>query len=138
MRKVVSWDKYFMEIANVVSSRSKDPNTQVGAVIVNKDKKIISTGYNGFPCKMFESEELWQTPIKYQYVIHAESNAICHANTNLQGSVLYVNIFPCIECAKLIINSGISKVVYNQNKYFKQEVLNFLIENQVEVLKIEI
>lgn len=137
MRSVPSWNSYFIEIAKTVANRSKDPNTQVGAVIVDNKNRIVSTGYNGFPSNMLETSSLWEKPIKYKYVLHAEANAICYSNKELNGYTLYVSIFPCIECAKLIIAAGIKKVVYNEYKYFKKEVQDFLLSNDIEVIKIE-
>ena len=112
MRKVISWDKYYMKIASVVSERSKDPNTQVGAVLVSKDNHIIGTGYNGFPPGCDESPELWESPTKYDYVIHSEMNTIIHSLGDTKGSTLYTTLFPCNDCAKAIIAAGISEVFY--------------------------
>lgn len=117
----ISWDEYFMAVAVLASKRSKDPSTQVGACIVGKDKKIISVGYNGFPHGCSDDEFPWDREgedTKYPYVVHAELNAILNCGgQNLSGSKLYVALFPCNECAKAIIQSGIAEVVYLSDKY---------------------
>ena len=117
----ISWDEYFMGIAMLAAKRSKDPNTQVGACIVSPDNIIISTGYNGMPKGCSDDEYPWEREgedTKYPYVVHAELNAILNANgRDLRGSRLYVDLFPCNECAKAIIQSGISEVVYYGDKY---------------------
>lgn len=117
----ISWDEYFMSVALLASMRSKDPNTQVGACIVGDDKRIISTGYNGFPRGCSDDEFPWNREgeeTKYPYVVHAELNAILNAGgRSLAGSTLYVALFPCNECAKAIIQAGIKTVVYLSDKY---------------------
>ena len=103
--------------------RSKDPNTQVGACIVSPDRKIVGVGYNGFPKGCSDDDLPWEREgnwidTKYPYVCHAELNAILNSSiTSLKGSTLYVALFPCNECAKAIIQTGISKVVYLSDKY---------------------
>lgn len=118
----ISWDEYFMGIAKLSGMRSKDPNTQVGACIVSQDHKILSVGYNGFPIGCSDDEFPWARvgdPLttKYLYVTHSELNAILNYRGNLEGSILYVSMFPCNECAKAIIQAGITKVIYGNNKY---------------------
>ncbi len=119
----LSWDEYFMSVAVLSSMRSKDPNTQVGACIVNPDKKIVGTGYNGFPIGCSDDVFPWArtgVPLetKYPFVCHAELNAILNSiSRDLRGCTLYVVMFPCNECAKAIIQSGIREVVYQINKY---------------------
>ena len=117
----ISWDEYFMGIAMLAARRSKDPSTQVGACIVSPDNIIISTGYNGMPKGCSDDEFPWERTgeeTKYPYVVHAELNAILNANgRDLRGSRLYVALFPCNECAKAIIQSGISEIVYLSDKY---------------------
>ena len=121
----ISWDEYFMGVALLAAKRSKDPNTQVGACIVNKNKRILSTGYNGFPYGCSDDTFPWEREgddTKYRYVVHAELNAILNAGgKDLTGSRLYVDLFPCNECAKAIIQSGISEVVYLYDKYADTE-----------------
>ena len=117
----ISWDEYFMGVAKLAARRSKDPNTQVGACIVSQDDIIISTGYNGMPKGCSDDEFPWEregAETKYPYVVHAELNAILNANgRDLRGSRLYVALFPCNECAKAIIQSGVKEVVYLSDKY---------------------
>ena len=117
----ISWDEYFMGIAMLAARRSKDPSTQVGACIVSPDNIIISTGYNGMPKGCSDDEFPWDRTgeeTKYPYVVHAELNAILNANgRDLRGSRLYVALFPCNECAKAIIQSGVKEVVYLSDKY---------------------
>lgn len=121
MRKVPNWSHYFMEIAKTVAMRSKDPNTQVGAVVVNDDRHIIGTGYNGFPPKLDDTPERWKKPLKYDLVIHAEMNAIAHATASVRGAKIYVTLHPCVECAKLICSAGISTVFYLDEKNNESE-----------------
>jgi dCMP deaminase len=119
----ISWDEYFMGIAMLAAKRSKDPSTQVGACIVSHDNIIISTGYNGMPKGCSDDEFPWERSgeennTKYPYVVHAELNAILNANgRDLRGSKIYVALFPCNECAKAIIQSGVKEVVYLSDKY---------------------
>ncbi|MCR4925144.1 MAG: dCMP deaminase family protein [Clostridiales bacterium] len=121
----ISWDEYFMGIALLSSMRSKDPNTQVGACIVNQKNKIMSVGYNGFPIGCSDDEFPWdrtgdELQTKYPYVCHAELNAILNNNgASLENCKIYVALFPCNECAKAIIQSGIKEVVYLSDKYAK-------------------
>ena len=119
----ISWDEYFMGIALLSGMRSKDPNTQVGACIVSQDHKILSMGYNGFPRGCSDDEFPWAREgdtleTKYAYVTHSELNAILNYHgTSLEGSKIYVTLFPCNECAKAIIQAGIKTVVYDCDKY---------------------
>nr|XP_021190461.2 deoxycytidylate deaminase isoform X1 [Helicoverpa armigera] len=110
--EVISWQDYFMAVACLAAQRSKDPDTQVGACIVNKDNRIISIGYNGLPNGYPDDEFTWAKKDKL-YVCHAEMNAIVNKNcSDVKGCHIYVNLFPCNECAKIIIQSGIRKVYY--------------------------
>ena len=119
----ISWDEYFMGVAILSGMRSKDPNSQVGACIVSKDNKILSMGYNGFPMGCSDDEFPWARegePLdtKYLYVTHSELNAILnYRGGSLAGARLYVSLFPCNECAKAIIQSGIREIVYECDKY---------------------
>ena len=117
----ISWDEYFMGVAKLAARRSKDPNTQVGACIVSPENIIVSTGYNGMPKGCSDDEFPWDRTgeeTKYPYVVHAELNAILNANgRNLRNSRIYVALFPCNECAKAIIQSGVKEVVYLSDKY---------------------
>lgn len=119
----LSWDEYFMGIALLSAQRSKDNATQVGACIINSDKKILSVGYNGMPIGCKDDEMPWGregNPLetKYFFVCHAELNAILNNDGgSLKGAKLYTTLFPCNECAKAIIQSGIKEVVYLSDKY---------------------
>ena len=120
----ITWDEYFMGVAILTAQRSKDPNTQVGCCIVDKEQRILSTGYNGLPWGCSDDEYPWeregsdQNATKYPFVVHAELNSILNARgKNLTGAKLYVALFPCNECAKAIIQSGIAEVVYLSDKY---------------------
>lgn len=119
----ISWDEYFMGLALLSAYRSKDPNTQVGACIVNDANRIISVGYNGFPKGCDDDSFPWdregdELNTKYPYVCHAELNAILNSGgSNLQDCRIYVALFPCNECAKAIIQCGIKEVIYLSDKY---------------------
>ncbi|MEG1012060.1 MAG: dCMP deaminase family protein, partial [Ruthenibacterium sp.] len=122
----ISWDEYFMSVALLSAQRSKDDSSQVGACLVSRENKILSMGYNGMPTGCFDDDMPWERnaadPLKtkYMYVCHAELNAILnHASGtgSLRGARLYTTLFPCNECAKAIIQSGIAKVVYYEDKY---------------------
>ena len=133
----INWDEYFMGIAMLAARRSKDPNTQVGACIVSEDNIIISTGYNGMPKGCSDDIFPWdrdgqQDMTKYPYVVHAELNAILNANgRDLRGSRIYVALFPCNECAKAIIQSGVKEVLYLSDKY-KDTMLNLVSKRMLE------
>ncbi len=119
---VLSWDEYFMGLAHLSAMRSKDPSTQVGAVIVDQEHKVVGIGYNGLPIGCSDDEFPWDREggmleTKYAFVVHAELNAILNSTRNLHGCTLYVSLFPCNECAKAIIQSGIRKIVYEDDKY---------------------
>ena len=122
-RANISWDEYFMAMALLSSQRSKDPNTKVGACIVDQDHKVVSNGYNGMPIGVDETKISWNKgeglDSKYLYVCHAEFNAILNTRDGaaLKGCTLYVTLFPCNECTKAIIQTGIKEVVYMDNKY---------------------
>ena len=118
----ITWDEYFMGVALLSAKRSKDPNTQVGACIVNSDSRIVGIGYNGLPRHCDDDKFPWVNEgdladTKYPYVVHAEANAILNSTQSLKGATIYVSLFPCHECTKLIIQSGIIEIVYMDNKY---------------------
>jgi dCMP deaminase len=119
----LSWDEYFMGVALLSAQRSKDPNTQVGACVVNPKNKIVGVGYNGFPTGCSDDQFPWAREgdflqTKYPYICHAELNAVINKiSADLYGCRLYVALFPCNECAKVIIQSGITEVVYLSDKY---------------------
>lgn len=119
---VLSWDEYFMGLAHLSALRSKDPSTQVGACIVSPDRKVVGIGYNGFPIGCDDDDFPWAREgdfleTKYPFVVHAELNAILNSTQKLNGCSIYVSLFPCNECAKAIIQSGITEVVYMSDKY---------------------
>ncbi len=119
----INWDEYFMGVAHLSGMRSKDPNTQVGACIVSNQNKILSMGYNGFPAGCSDDDFPWEREgeeleTKYPFVTHSELNAILnYRGGSLEGTKLYVSLFPCNECAKAIIQAGIKTVVYDSDKY---------------------
>lgn len=137
MRNVPSWSHYFMDIAKAVSTRSKDPMTQVGAVIVNKDNHIIGTGYNGFAPGYVEVAELWERPAKYDHVIHAEANAILNSLQPCNGCKIYSTLFPCKECAKLIAGAKIKQVYYSDNKYENDETKDIFKRSGVQLIQLK-
>ena len=119
---VLTWDEYFMGLAHLSALRSKDPNTQVGAAIVDENHRVVSVGYNGFPTGVSDDEFPWSREAdvltsKYAFVVHAELNAILNSQRSVRGCTIYVSLFPCNECAKAIIQSGIKKIVYESDKY---------------------
>ena len=124
----ISWDECFMRIAHVIALRSKDPSTQVGAVIADKDNVVIGLGYNGFP-RGIESDKLpWEregeklSDTKYAYVCHAEENAIYNSSKQPKNCKLYCSLFPCNECAKTIVQNGITEVVFESDKYHDEDI----------------
>ncbi len=122
----LTWDEYFMGLAHLSALRSKDPNTQVGAAIVDENHRVVSVGYNGFPKGCSDDEFPWSREggvlaSKYAFVVHAELNAILNSPRSVSGCTIYVSLFPCNECAKAIIQSGIKKIVYESDKYAHTE-----------------
>ena len=121
----LTWDEYFMAITKLSSMRSKDPSTQVGACIVGHDNRILSIGYNGAPNGFDDTKFPWDREgamldTKYAYVCHGEMNAILNyrgSRKDLENAKIYVDLFPCNECAKLIIQSGIKEVIYLSDKF---------------------
>ena len=121
----ISWDDYFMSIAILTAKRSKDPNTQVGACIVSNDNRILACGYNGAPNGFHDDHFPWKREgsaldTKYMFVCHAELNAILNyrgSRKEFEGAKIYVDLFPCNECAKAIIQAGIKEVIYKSDKY---------------------
>lgn len=128
-KSYISWDEYFMSIAKLSAMRSKDPSTQVGACIVSEDNRILSIGYNGAPNGFNDDSFPWGREgetlnTKYPYVCHAELNAILNyrgSRKDLENAKLYVDLFPCNECAKMIIQAGIKQVIYLCDKYADTE-----------------
>ena len=125
----LSWDEYFMGVALLSARRSKDPNTQVGACIVNPKNKIVGVGYNGFPTGCSDDEFPWNREgefldTKYPYICHAELNAVINKiSADLYDCRLYVALFPCNECAKVIIQAGITEVIYLSDKYAETDAV---------------
>ena len=126
----LGWDEFFIGVAKLAAGRSKDPSTQVGACIVSKDNRILSIGYNGAPNGFDDDKFPWnrvgkiKNETKYPYVCHAELNAILNyfgSRKDFAGSRIYVDLFPCNECAKVIIQAGISEVIYLSDKYCGSE-----------------
>ena len=120
----LKWDEYFMGIALLSAERSKDPHTSVGACIISEDNKILSVGYNGMPLGCSDDEYPWERnsdnelDAKYLYACHAELNALLnYTGTNLKNAKIYTTLFPCNECTKALIQSGIKEVIYMSDKY---------------------
>lgn len=119
----ITWDEYFMGIAELAAKRSKDPSTQVGACIVDKENYILSVGYNGMPIGCSDDIFPWNREgdtldTKYPFVCHAEMNAILNSKTaDLEGATVYVSLFPCNECTKALIQKKVAKIVYLSDKY---------------------
>ena len=132
-----------MGIALLSAKRSKDPNTQVGACIVNQFNKIVGIGYNGFPIGCSDDELPWDrksdniNDTKYPYVVHAEANAILNSTKDLHGARIYVALFPCNECTKLIIQSGIKEIVYLSDKYRDTDAVK-ASKKMLEMAKVKI
>ncbi len=120
----LDWDETFMLMNDLIAHRSKDPSTQVGACIVDDNHVIVGLGYNGFPRGCHDDQLPWtrEDGAKYPYIVHAEANAVMNANNSVAGCRIYVSLFPCNECAKIIIQSGITEVIYNSDKYAEQEI----------------
>ena len=124
----ISWDEYFMGVTLLSAKRSKDPSTQVGACIVNQKNKIVGAGYNGLPIGCSDDEFSWDKKgefldTKYPYICHAELNAILNnIGMDLQGCKIYTALFPCNECSKAIIQSGITEVIYLSDKYEQDDI----------------
>ncbi|XP_042471253.1 deoxycytidylate deaminase isoform X1 [Zingiber officinale] len=139
----ISWDDYFMAIAFLSAQRSKDPNRQVGACLVSQDDIILGIGYNGFPRRCSDDKLPWAKksktgdPLetKYLYVVHAEVNAILNTNhASAEGQKLYVTMFPCNECAKIIIQSGVSEVIYYTDKRVGNSDAAYIASNKLLAL----
>jgi dCMP deaminase len=122
-----TWDEFYMGLALWAAERSKDPNTQVGACVVDKDGYEASVGYNGMPIGMSDDEVTWQrdgkySETKYAYIVHAEANALIKTNRDVSGGTVYVSMFPCNECAKTIANCHIKRVVFKEDIYHDDEI----------------
>ncbi len=124
---VLSWDECFMQIAKIIAQRSKDPNTQNGAAVVNPENIVVGLGYNGWPRGIDNDQLPWEregklSDTKYAYVVHAEENAIYNANHDTKNCRIYCTLFPCNECAKTIIQNGIKEVIYESDKYHDSDI----------------
>ena len=118
----ISWDECFISIARVIAQRSKDPSTQAGAVIADQNNVVIGLGYNGMPRGVDNNKFPWERDgnfldTKYAYVCHAEENAVYNANNSTKNCKIYCTLFPCNECAKTLIQNGITEVIYENDKY---------------------
>ncbi len=117
------WDDYFMAMARLVAKKSKDQSVQVGVVIVSISHEVLSTGYNGFPRGIDEKDPTrWLRPVKYQFVEHAERNAIYNAariGMSVLGAIAYMESPPCTECGRALIQAGIREIVVTTNNPFK-------------------
>ncbi|MBI9009298.1 MAG: dCMP deaminase family protein [Tenericutes bacterium] len=142
----ISWDEYFMGVANMSGMRSKDESSQVGACIVNSRNHIVGIGYNGFPNGCSDDDFPWEKEgkfldTKYPYVVHAEANAILNASSDLNNTKIYVTMFPCNECAKLIIQSGIKEVVFLSDKHHDTDICRasrkLFLAAKIETRKLE-
>ncbi|OGH64756.1 MAG: cytidine deaminase [Candidatus Magasanikbacteria bacterium RIFCSPHIGHO2_01_FULL_41_23] len=123
----ISWDECFMRMARVIAERSKDPSTQVGAVVVDQNNVVVGLGYNGLPRGIENDQLTWEREgdflnTKYAYVCHAEENAIYNSNVSTKGGKLYSTLFPCNECAKALIQNGIVEVIFESDKYHEVDV----------------
>ena len=121
-KNFISWDECFMRMAHVIAQRSKDPSTQAGAVVADQNNIVVGLGYNGFPRGVDNAALPWEREgsfldTKYAYVCHAEENAIYNANKSTRGCKVYCTLFPCNECAKTIIQNGITEVIFESDKY---------------------
>ena len=120
--KSLSWDETFMLMTKLIAKKSKEPNTKVGSCVVDENNIIVGLGYNGFPRNCDDNEFPWEREgdvldVKYTYVVHAEANAIMNANKSVKNCRIYVSLFPCNECAKIIIQNEIKEVIYESDKY---------------------
>jgi len=126
-KNYLDWDETFILMTHLIAKRSKDPSTQVGACVVNDKNIVVGLGYNGFPRGCHDDKFPWcrdgeVLDKKYTFVVHAEANAIMNANTSVEGCRIYVNLFPCNECAKLLIQSGIKEIIYVSDKYAELDI----------------
>lgn len=133
-RDAISWDECFIRMAQIIALRSKDPQTQAGAVVVDKRNIVVGLGYNGFPRGISNNSLPWDREgdflnTKYPYVCHAEENAIYNSNNKTQDCVIYCTLFPCNECAKTIIQNGIKEVIYESDKY--KNLPNFIASKKM-------
>ncbi len=132
----LKWDTRLLDMAELVSSWSKDPSTKVGAVISDDKHRVVAVGYNGFPRGIEDSEERYaDRETKYKHVVHAETNAVLNATRSVEGCMLYISLPPCSECAKLVIQSGISRVAFRQASPDRRERWRASMEAAVAMLE---
>ena len=141
-RRSISWDECFMRMAHIIAERSKDPYTQAGAVVVMPNNVVVGVGYNGFPRGIDNNALPWDKEgkledTKYAYICHAEENAIYNANNTTQNCKIYCTLFPCNECVKTIIQTGIREVVYESDKYAETPMVK-ASKRMLKLLKIPI
>lgn len=131
MSDLKKWDMRFLELAQLVSTWSKDPGTQVGSVITDRNNRVVSLGYNGFPRMIKDDERLQDRDKKYSMTLHAEENAILFARRDLESCTIYVYPFPsCSSCASKIIQTGINRIV-SLNNFPERWKENF--ENSIQM-----
>jgi dCMP deaminase len=118
---VNSWTEYYIGLLPAIASKSKDPSTKVGCVIVGPNNNVISTGFNGFPKRVqdnpVEFAHRYERPAKYTFTVHAEVNAVANAAAHgiaTQGATAYISWPPCAECAKVLIQAGIARIVFDK------------------------
>ena len=139
----LDWESYFMHMARITALRSKDPRTKVGAVLVSKEWHVLGTGYNGFPPGFPDWPELWTPEHKYDYVVHAEANCLLHSTAGLRsgsGLRLFTTLYPCKECAKLVLTAGIEELYY-LDKYecpIADRLLNHSKSSLKKIVKLEV
>lgn len=124
MREIINWESYFIKIAEAAALRSKDPSTQVGSCVVSEDNRILGVGYNGMPEGYEEDPTLWERPLKYDHVCHAELNAILNCNSSTKNGKIFVTLFPCKQCAKIIAAARIKEVYYRDDSLDNRDFLD--------------
>jgi len=115
-----NWNDYFMDMAEVVATKSKDPSTQVGCVIVDKKHRPVSNGYNGFVSGCDEKKMSQERPLKYHLVIHAEMNALIFSNKSLEGCIVYTTHYPCDNCLKHLLQAGVRQIYYKYDEHVER------------------
>lgn len=140
IKKQEKWDRHWLRVAWMTAiNLSKDPTTKVGAVIVTPDNRQMSTGYNGFPKGVDESPYKWERPLKYEYVVHSELNAIMNCPFDAKGCTIYITMTPCHRCLCHMINAGIKRIVYNEeyNRLTHKDICDELRSHFDEVIQID-
>ena len=132
----IDWDTYFMNISNQVKERSPDPSRQVGAVLVSKTNRIISTGYNGIPSGIPDDIDWSDRDFVHSIVIHAEANAILYAESKFESSKMYITTSPCKDCIKIIAASGVRQVFYSEEYKDIEKVKTLCLFFDIELIRI--